>query len=154
MPALPVAPPAGAPRRLLDHVRERLRYLHYSLRTEEAYVHWIRAFVRFHAPRHPRELGGPQVEAFLAWLSTERQVSVSTHRQALSALLFLYQQVLGQRLPWMEAIGRPQRRPRLPVVLAPQEVAAVLAQLEGTHRLLARCSTAPACASPKHCSCA
>ena len=138
MSALPVAPSAGAPRRLLDHVRERLRYLHYSLRTEEAYVHWIRAFVRFHAPQHPRGLGGPQVEAFLTWLSTERQVSVSTHRQALSALLFLYQQVLGQRLPWMESIGRPQRRPRLPVVMSAHEVAAVLAQLEGTHRLLAR----------------
>ncbi|NWG74849.1 MAG: integron integrase, partial [Rubrivivax sp.] len=115
-----------------------VRYLHYSLRTEEAYVHWIRAFVRFHGRRHPREMGGPQVEAFLSWLSAERGVSVSTHRQALSALLFLYQQVLGQQLPWMEAIGRPQRKPRLPVVLSPAEVAAVLASLEGTHRVLAQ----------------
>jgi len=74
----------------------------------------------------------------LSWLSAERRVSVSTHRQALSALLFLYQQVLGQQLPWMEAIGRPQRKPRLPVVLSPGEVAAVLACLEGTHRVLAQ----------------
>jgi integron integrase len=132
----PKAPPGGPPRRLLDAVRERVRYLHYSLRTEEAYVHWVRAFVRFHGLRHPREMGGPEVEAFLSWLSAERGVSVSTHRQALSALLFLYQQVLGQDLPWMQSIGRPQRKPRLPSMLSPAEVAAVLAGLEGTHRVL------------------
>ena len=137
MPPSPASPPPCAPR-LLDQVRERLRYLHYSSRTEEAYIHWIRAFVRLHGKRHPREMGGPQVEAFLSWLSTERRVSVSTHRQALSALLFLYQQVLGQQLPWMEAIGRPRRKPRLPVVLSPSEVARVLAGLEGTHRVLAQ----------------
>lgn len=136
MPPPPVAPPCAP--RLLDKVRERVRYLHYSLRTEEAYVHWIRAFVRFHGRRHPREMGGPQVEAFLSWLSTERGVSVSTHRQALSALLFLYQQVLGQQLPWMETIGGSQRKPRLPVVLSPAEVAAVLAGLQGTHKVLAQ----------------
>lgn len=84
----------------------------------------------------PARDGRPQVEAFLSWPSTERGVSVSTHRQALSARLFLYQQVLGQQLPWMGAIGRPQRTPRLPVVLSPAEVAAVLAGLEGTHRVL------------------
>ena len=106
-----------APRRLLDQVRERIRYLHYSLRTEQAYVHWVRAFVRFHGLRHPNQMGQAEVEAFLAWLSGERHVSVSTHRQALSALLFLYQQVFGQQLPWMAAIGRPVRKPRLPVVL-------------------------------------
>lgn len=131
----PVSPLPCGPR-LLDQVRERVRYLHYSLRTEEAYVHWVRAFVRFHGRRHPREMGGAEVEAFLSWLSGERGVSVSTHRQALSALLFLYQQVLGLRLPWMDAIGRPQRKPRLPVVLSPSEVAAVLTGLEGTHAVL------------------
>lgn len=83
----------------MDQVRERIRYLHYSLRTEQAYVHWIRAYVHFHGMRHPRDMGGAQVQAFLAWLSDARGVSVSTHRQALSALLFLYQQVLGQHLP-------------------------------------------------------
>ena len=138
MPPPPVAPSASAPRRLLDAVRERVRYLHYSIRTEDAYVHWVRAFVRFHRLRHPRQMGGPEVEAFLSWLSNERGVAVSTHRQALSALLFLYQQVLGQQLPWMQSIDRPHRKPRLPVVLSPAEVAAVLAGLDGTHGVLAR----------------
>lgn len=128
----------ASPRRLLDQVRERVRYLHYSLRTEQAYVHWVRAFVRFNGMRHPRDMGGREVEAFLTWLSNDRGVSVSTHRQALSAVLFLYQQVLGQRLPWMEAIGRPQRKPRLPAVLSRDEVARVLARMNGEHRLLAQ----------------
>jgi len=124
--------------RLLDKVRERVRYLHYSLRTEQAYVHWVRAFVRFHGLRHPRSMGQAEVEGFLAWLATERGVSVSTHRQALSALVFLYQQVLGLDLPWLAAVGRPARKPRLPVVLSTDEVRAVLGLLEGGHGLLAR----------------
>ena len=125
-----------APRRLLDQLRERIRYLHYSLRTEQAYVHWVRAYVRFHGLRHPKDMGQTEVEAFLAWLSAERRVSVSTHRQALSALLFLYRQVFGQTLPWMDAIGRPVPKPRLPVVLSAAEVAAVLSMLEGPYGLL------------------
>jgi hypothetical protein len=75
--------------RLLDRLRERIRLLHYSRRTEEAYVHWCRAFIRFHDIRHPAEMGGPEVEAFLVWLTNEREVAASTHKQALSALLFL-----------------------------------------------------------------
>ncbi len=134
----PESPAPGAAPRLLDQVRERVRYLHYSLRTEQAYVHWVRAFVRFHGLRHPKTMGHAEVEAFLAWLSAERGVSVSTHRQALSALLFLYQQVFGQSLPWMQAIGRPARKPRLPVVLSVDEVRAVLALLDGVHGVLAR----------------
>ncbi|WP_119291122.1 integron integrase [Azohydromonas sediminis] len=134
----PVSLPAAAPRSLLDAVRERVRYLHYCLRTEQAYVHWIRAFVRFHGMRHSRAMGKPEVEAFLTWLSNERGVSVATHRQALAAVLFLYQQVLGQQLPWMQGIGRPQRKPRLPAVLSASEVAAVLARLDGTHGVLVR----------------
>ena len=133
----PQLPPLQAPR-LLDQVRERVRYLHYSLRTERAYVHWVRAFVRFHRLRHPREMGQPEVEAFLSWLAAERRVAVSTHRQALSALLFLYQKVFGQNLPWMQSIGRPHRPPRLPVVLSAAEVARVLALLEGTHAVPAQ----------------
>jgi integron integrase len=131
-------PPLGATR-LLDQVRERARYLHYSLRTEQAYVHWIRAFVRFHGCRaHPREMGTREVEAFLTWLAAERNVSASTHGQALSALLFLYQKVFALDLPWMQSIGRPRRQPRLPVVLSPEQVAALLMQLDGVHRLLAQ----------------
>lgn len=131
-------PPLQAPR-LLDQVRERVRYLHYSLRTEQAYVHWIRAFVRFHGCNtHPRDMGASEVESFLTWLAAERQVAASTHGQALSALLFLYQKVLGMDLPWMQAIGRPRRQPRLPTVLSQAEVARTLAHLSGTHRLLAQ----------------
>jgi integron integrase len=123
---------------LLEQVREQVRYLHYSLRTEQAYVHWVRAFVRFHRLRHPRDMGQAEVEAFLSWLSSDRHVSVSTHRQALSALLFLYQRVLGQGLPRLDSIGRPQRKARIPVVLSAGEVASVLAQLDATHLVVAR----------------
>lgn len=131
--------PAAAPARprLLDQVRERVRYMHYSLRTEQAYVHWVRAYVRFHGLRHPAEMGQTEVEAFLSWLSNARGVSASTHRQALSALLFLYRQVLGQQLPWMSAIERPQRKPRLPVVMSSAEVSAVLQAMTGVHQLFA-----------------
>ena len=133
---MPLPPLRSA--RLLDQVRERIHYLHYSIRTEDAYVHWIRGFILFHGRRHPVELGGPEVEAFLSWLANERNVAVSTHRQALSALLFLYQKVLGLSLPWMEAIGRPRREPRLPVVLSADEVMRILALLQGEQRLFAQ----------------
>ena len=124
--------------KLLDQLRERIRYLHYSRRTEEAYVHWVRAFIRWHGLRHPAEMGGPEVEAYLTYLAGERSLAPSSHRQALSALLFLYGKVLGVSLPWMNDIGRPQVTRRIPVVLSPDEVAAVFAQLMGEHALLAR----------------
>ena len=124
--------------RLLDQVRERIRYLHYSIRTEHAYVHWIRAFVRFHDLRHPVEMGAPEVEAFLSWLASERKVAVATHKQALSALVFLYQRVLGLDLPWLDEIGRPKSRVRLPVVLTHGEVGQLLMALDAPHRLLAQ----------------
>ncbi len=120
---------AAPPTRLLDLLRAQVRYRHYSLRTEQAYVHWVQAYIRFHGLRHPAELSGADVEAFLAWLASERQVAPATHKQALSALLFLYQKVLHQRMPWMDEIGRPQGPSRLPVVLSPHEVASVLAAL-------------------------
>ena len=124
--------------RLLDQVRERIRYMHYSIRTEQAYVQWVRAFVRFHELRHPAEMGAPEVEAFLVWLAAERRVAVSTHRQALSAIVFLYAKVLGLDLPWLAGIGRPQAPRRLPVVLSHGEVAAVLAGFASVeHRLFA-----------------
>lgn len=85
--------------KVLDQLRERIRYLHYSLRTEQAYVHWVRAFIRFHGVRHPATLGSSEVEAFLSWLANERKVSVSTHRQALAASLFFYGKVLTAIYP-------------------------------------------------------
>lgn len=130
---------AARPPRLLDELRRVVRACHYSLRTEEQYVHWVRSYVRFHRMRHPRELGAAEVEAYLTHLAADKQVAPATHRQALSALLFLYRRVLGIDLPWLAQIGRPPERRRLPVVLQPAEVAAVLVAIEGDpHRLLAR----------------
>ncbi len=113
--------------KVLDQLRERIRYLHYSLPTEQAYVHWVRAFIRFHGVRHPATLGSSEVEAFLSWLANERKVSVSTHRQALAALLFFYGKVLCTDLPWLQEIGRPRPSRRLPVVLTPDGTVAKLA---------------------------
>lgn len=137
-PASVVALPPLRAVRLLDQLRERLRMVHYSLRTEQAYLHWVRAYIRFHGCRHPAELGGEAVEAFLRHLAVDRALSPSSHRQALSALLFLYGKVLGLQLPWMAEIGRPIPKRRLPVVLTPEEIQAVLGQLSGVHGLLAR----------------
>ena len=139
---LGVLPPR--PPRLLDALREQVRALHYSLRTEQAYVHWVRAFVRFHGMRHPAEMSRVEVEAFLTWLAAERRVAPSTHGQALSALLFLYQKVLKRELPGMDEVGRPRPQRRLPVVLTHEEVGRVLAALDARssesapHGLLAR----------------
>ena len=124
--------------RLLDQVRERARYLHYSLRTEKAYLYWIRYFVRWHGLRHPRDMGAPQVQAFLTMLASERHVSSSTHNQALSAVLFLYREVLGIALPWMEEINRPGYTRRIPTVLTAEEVAQLLQGMQGTIQLVAR----------------
>lgn len=126
----PPAPPLTAVR-LLDQVRERIRYKHYSLRTEQQYVYWVRAFVRFHTLRHPREMGAPEVEQFLSWLAVERKVAVSTHKQALAALLFLYRSVLGVDLPWLSQFERPKTPVRLPTVLSREEVSALLNAIEG-----------------------
>ena len=128
--------------RLLDQVRERIRYLHYSLATEKVYLYWVRFFVRWHGRHgtmtHPREMGAPQVEAFLTMLATERKVSSSTHNQALSALLFLYREVLDIDLPWLNNINRPTNTRRIPCVLTKSEVASLLAVMDGETALLAR----------------
>ena len=128
--------------RLLDQVRERIRYLHYSLNTEQVYLYWVRFFVRWHgrngAMRHPREMGAAEIEAFLTMLATERKVSPATHNQALSALLFLYREVLAIDLPWLNDFQRPAHKRRIPCVLTHDEVARVFAQLEGEIALLAR----------------
>jgi integron integrase len=122
--------------RLLDQVRAALRALHYSARTEEAYVHWIRRFIVFHGRRHPRALGAPEVTAFITWLAVERQVSGSTQNQALSAVLFLYREVLGVTLGEVQGPPRARLPVRVPVVLTPSEVRAVIGALSGVPRLV------------------
>ncbi len=140
MPSVPLPNPLSAapPPRLLDALRAQIRYMHYSRSTEQAYVHWVRAYIRFHGLRHPAEMARDEVEGFLTWLAAERDAAPATHNQALSALLFLYQKVLNIPLPWMDEIGRPKVQRRLPVVLSHDEVARVLGALaDGPHRLLA-----------------
>lgn len=128
---------ANARKGLLGEVRRRLRVKHYSLRMEQAYLHWIRRYIRFYGMRHPREMGGAEVEAFLTRLATSGRVSPSTQNQALSALLFLYRDVLALKLPWMENVVRAKRSPRLPVVLSAGETARLLRALSGREALMA-----------------
>ena len=130
----PESPPEP---RLLDRVRNAVRVRHYSRRTERAYVQWVRRFVVFHGLRHPREMGEAEVTTFLSHLATRRRVSASTQNQALSALLFLYRQVLDQRLEWMDSIVRAKRPARLPVVLTREESRSVLSELHGVTWLMA-----------------
>lgn len=129
--------PEVQPPRLVEMVRARLRMRHYSLRTEQVYVGWILRFVRFHGRRHPREMGAPEVEAFLSSLAVEGRVAASTQNQALSALLFLYREVLGVELPWMVDVVRAKRPRRLPTVLSEDEIVRLLAQMEGRPWLVA-----------------
>jgi integron integrase len=130
-------PPAPPEPRLLDRVRAAIRARHFSRRTEEAYVAWIRRYIFFHGKRHPTEMGAPEVTRFLTSLAVEDHVAASTQNQALSALLFLYREVLGVGLPWLDGIVRARRPERLPVVLTREEVRAVLQRLEGVPRLMA-----------------
>lgn len=129
--------PQNSPR-LLDQLRTAIRYKHYSYATEKAYVYWVRFYIRFHNLQHPAKLGAAHVETFLKFLSTQRNVSSSTHNQALSALLFLYREVLKQDIPWLKEVSRPAKPKRLPVVLTRQEVNNVFTNLEGTHLLVAK----------------
>jgi integrase len=124
--------------KLLDLVREKLRLLHYSIRTEDQYVQWIKRFILFHGKRHPREMGGGEVTAFLTDLAVRGKVAASTQNQALSALLFLYREVLAVDLPWMDEVVRAKRPARLPVVLTQNEVAAVLLRMQGVYALMAQ----------------
>ena len=123
--------------RLLERVRNAIRQRHYSYRTEQSYIHWIKRFIFFHAKRHPQQMGQPEVAAFLTHLAKDRNVAASTQNQALSALLFLYGEVLGQKLGWIEGIVRAKKPVRLPQVLTFDEVKMLLAQLEGTKWLMA-----------------
>jgi integron integrase len=125
------------PLRLLDEVRNRLRLKHYSLRTEKVYVYWIRRYILENGKTHPRELGGLAVEAFLSKLATKDQVSASTQNQALSALLFLYREVLGIALPWMENVVRAKQSRKLPVVLSKNQTLLLLSKMSGRDWLAA-----------------
>jgi integron integrase len=124
-------------RRLLDQVHARLRLKHYSLRTEQAYIGWIRRFILANDKRHPRDMGVAEVEGFLSTLATRGQVASGTQNQALSALLFLYREVLSIELPWMETIVRAKRPQRIPVVLSRDEVTRLLAMMDGCFALMA-----------------
>jgi len=118
-------------------VRAALRTRHCSLRTEKAYVGWIRRYIFFHGKRHPAEMGAPEITRFLSDLAIQRNVAASTQNQALSALLFLYRDVLEQELPWLDDIVRAKTRERIPVVLTREEAQAVIDALDGPTRLLA-----------------
>ncbi len=131
-------PSKSTPPKLLDQVRDKIRVKHYSIRTETQYLHWIKRFIFFHGKQHPRDLGAAEVESFLSHLATEGNVSASTQNQALSALLFLYREVMGIVLPWMDTMVRAKKPQRLPVVLNRSEVALVLERMDGVYGLMAR----------------
>jgi integron integrase len=125
--------------RLLDRVRARLRVKHYSIRTETAYLGWIKRYIRFHGRRHPAEMGRLEAEAFLSSLAVERNVSAATQNQALSALLFLYKEVLEIELPWLKDVTRAKKPARLPTVLTQEETAALFDHMnDGEVKLIAR----------------
>ncbi len=123
--------------KLLDLVRERIRVKHYSLRTEEAYLGWIKRFILFSGKRHPKDMGAAEVEAFLTHLAVVGKVSASTQTQALSALLFLYREVLEVELPWLENVTRAKKSQHLPTVLTSSETRSMLARLDGVKWLVA-----------------
>jgi hypothetical protein len=133
----PISPQQPAKLKLLQVVRLALRRGHYSYRTEQSYLHWIRRFVRFHHRRHPRDMGAAEVTAFLNHLAAERRVASATQNQALSALLFLYGAVLESHLPWLDGIERAKRPVGRPTVVSPKEAGRLLAQMQGTPRLVA-----------------
>ena len=129
--------PGSKPQRLLDRVRGAIRRLHYSRRTEETYIHWIKRFIYFSGRRHPAEMGEAEVTAFLNHLASERNVAAATQNQALSALLFLYKQVLGLPLDWLDQLDRVVKPARMQTVLTPGEVQRLLATMRGTKWLMA-----------------
>jgi len=123
--------------RLLDQVRDVIRFKHYSIRTEQSYISWIKRFILFHQKRHPRDMGADEVTRFLTDLAVRGNVTASTQNQALNAILFLYRDVLKIDLPWMDGIHRAKKPSRLPVVFTRTEVKSLLAQLDGTLWLMA-----------------
>lgn len=127
----------GARPKLLEQVRSTLRVAHYAKRTEQSYIDWIKRYILFHGKRHPAEMGADEIRSFLTYLASEKNVAASTQNQALSALLFLYRVVLGEKLPWVDEFERVQRPPKMPVVFTKEEARAVLARMNGTARLMA-----------------
>jgi integron integrase len=138
--SVPLPDPLAAPRqpRLLERMRTDLRTRHYSIRTEQAYIDWARRFILFHDKRHPQDMGAAEVAAFLSHLAVDRQVAASTQNQAKAAILYLYKQVLGVDLPWLDEVVQARRPQRLPVVLTPTEVRALLLHVDGTPGLVAQ----------------
>jgi integron integrase len=122
--------------KLLDQVKNLIRLKHYSIRTEETYINWIRRFIIFHGKRHPGEMGELEVTQFLTHLAVEGKVSASTQNQALSAILFLYREVLKKDLGWLNEVEWAKKPQRLPVVFTKEEVKAILTRLEGTKWLM------------------
>jgi site-specific recombinase XerD len=124
------------PPRLLEQVREVIRLKHYSIRTEQAYLHWVKRYILFHGKRHPREMGAPELTAFLSHLAIKGNVAAATQNLALNAVLFLYREVLKIELPWLTDVQRAKKPQRLPVVFTRDEVKHLLAQLDGTRWLI------------------
>ncbi len=127
-----------AEKKLLDQVSDVLRVKHYSYRTEQTYVDWIRRYILFHNKRHPRDMGEAEIQAFITHLATERNLSASSQNQALSAIIFLYRNVLGRELALPPEIIRAKKAGRLPTVLSKQEVLAVIGNMQGTPKLMAQ----------------
>jgi integron integrase len=124
-------------KKLVERLHEAIRVRNYSRRTEQSYWYWIRYFIHFHGKRHPAEMGAPEVTGFLTWLATERDVAAATQNQALSALLFLYKNVLGQDLPWLHDVVHAKRPVRIPTVLTEAEAARLLGCMAGSLKLMA-----------------
>jgi integron integrase len=135
--SVPPAVSASNPKKLLDQTRDVLRLKHYSLRTERSYCDWIERFIRFHQLRHPKEMGAAEITQFLTHLARVGNVSAATQNQALSALLFLYQQVIKQEVGWIDQVERAKKPQRIPVVLTRGEVRRIFACMHGTPRLMA-----------------
>src|SRR5438477_1025174 len=137
LPEMLSSPRASNKPKLLDQVREVIRRKHYSIRTEQAYCDWIKRFILFHRKRHPAEMAEAEITAFLTHLAAKCNVAAATQNQALSALLFLYREVLRQEIGWLDRVERAKKPARLPVVLTRAEVWKIFAQLHGLRKLMA-----------------
>ena len=124
--------------KLLDQMREKIRFRHYSIRTEKAYIDWTKRYILFHNKKHPNAMGAPEIETFLTHLAMDRKVASSTQNQALSALLFLYKEVLETELPWLNNVKRAKKPEKLPVVFSKREIGAVMSNLDGRYWIMAQ----------------